>query len=110
MEYFLIREVSKFIVELICVFLLFSVEGISNNLANYMTMALDPNVGAMVNMMEKEYPQFHSLMESLRLELESKLSSSGISLPDLFHRIAVRCYINSILIWFEKNGLLKKHQ
>ena len=53
-------------------------------------MALDPNVGAMNKFMEKEYPNFNFLMESLRLELKEKLSSFGITLPELFHRIAIR--------------------
>ena len=55
-----------------------------------MTMALDPNVGAMNKFMEKEYPNFNFLMESLHLELKEKLSFFGISLPELFHRIAIR--------------------
>ena len=74
---------------------MFLVENISNDLANYMTMALDPNVGAMNKFIEKEYPNFKSLMESLRLELDVKLSTFGITLPELFHRIAIRYMISA---------------
>ena len=74
---------------------MFLVENISNDLANYMTMALDPNVGAMNKFIEKEYPNFNSLMESLRLELDVKLSTFGITLPELFHRIAIRYMISA---------------
>ena len=73
---------------------MFPVNNISNDLANYMTMALDPNVGAMNEFLEKEYPKFNSMMESLRLELNVKLSTFGITLPELFHRIAIRYYVN----------------
>ncbi len=65
-------------------------EGISNNLANYMTMAIDPNVGHIVKFMEQELPSFGPLLKQLQVELEDKLNSLKLTLPELFHRIAIR--------------------
>jgi hypothetical protein len=65
-------------------------EGISNNLANYMTMALDPNVGHLVRYMTRQVPDYPSLLQQLELQLEGKLQSSNISILELFHKVAVR--------------------
>ena len=65
-------------------------EGISNNLANYMTMALDPNVGNIVEFMGQEIPSYTLLLQQLQVELDIKLISSGLTLPELFHKVAVR--------------------
>ena len=55
-----------------------------------MTMALDPNVGHIVKFMEKEIPGYKDLIYNLRAELQSKLNGSKVSLPELFHKVAVR--------------------
>jgi hypothetical protein len=65
-------------------------EGISNNLANYMTMAIDPNVGHIVRFMEKEIPTYRKTLADLQEELKKKLNSTGLSLPELFHKVAIR--------------------
>jgi hypothetical protein len=69
--------------------LLFTAENISNDLANYMTMAIDPNVGHIVKFMETELPTYNQLLKDLQKELEEKLKAFKISLPELFHRIAI---------------------
>jgi hypothetical protein len=38
--------------------IIFLVEGVSPYLANYMTMALDPNVGHLVSFMREEIPNY----------------------------------------------------
>jgi uncharacterized protein YpbB len=70
--------------------LLFAAENISNDLANYMTMAIDPNVGHIVKFMETELPTYNQLLKDLQKELEEKLKALNISLPELFHRIAIQ--------------------
>jgi hypothetical protein len=55
-----------------------------------MTMAIDPNVGHIVSFMEKEIPGYKDMLKELRLELQSKLNTSGVSLPQLFHKVAIR--------------------
>ncbi len=65
-------------------------EGISNDLANYMTMAIDPNVGHIVKFMEGEIPTYAQRLLNLQKELEFKLASSRLTLPELFHKVAIR--------------------
>jgi hypothetical protein len=65
-------------------------EGISNDLANYMTMAIDPNVGHIVKFMEEEIPTYAQKLLNLQKELELKLASSRLTLPELFHKVAIR--------------------
>jgi hypothetical protein len=55
-----------------------------------MTMAIDPNVGHIVKFMEQELPSFGPLLKQLQVELEDKLNSLKLTLPELFHRIAIR--------------------
>ena len=57
-------------------------------------MALDPNVGHIVKFMEKEIPGYKDLIHNLSAELQSKLNGSKVSLPELFHKVAVR-YLNT---------------
>ncbi len=68
----------------------FKAEGISNNLANYMTMALDPNVGHLVKYMNREVPAYGQLLDQLQQELDVKLIHSKMSVLDLFHKVAIR--------------------
>jgi hypothetical protein len=72
------------------IFVLFLAEGISNNLANYMTMALDPNVDNLVKYMTREIPAYSKLLEQLQLELEIKLLQSKLTVLELFHKVAIR--------------------
>lgn len=67
-----------------------SVEGISPSLANYMTMALDPNVGHLVSFMREEIPNYDNLLSELQNELDQKLDSQKLTLVELYHRIAMR--------------------
>jgi hypothetical protein len=55
-----------------------------------MTMALDPNVGHIVKFMETELPTYRELLTDLQKELDEKLLASNVSLPQLFHKIAIR--------------------
>ena len=71
------------------IFVSVSAEGISNNLANYMTMALDPNVAQLVSYMSKKIPNYETLLKKLQFELELALYTSNISIIDLFHRVAI---------------------
>jgi len=66
------------------------VEGISPNLANYMTMALDPNVGHLVSFMREEVPTYDQLLKDLQSELDDKLYSQNLTLIELFHKIAMK--------------------
>jgi hypothetical protein len=66
------------------------VEGVSPSLANYMTMALDPNVGHLVSFMREEVPTYDQLLKDLQLELDQKLDSQNITLIELYHRIAMK--------------------
>ena len=59
--------------------------GMSNNLANYMTMALDPNVAHLVKFMNKNVPAYAQLLDQLQEELDIKLIKSKLSIVDLFH-------------------------
>lgn len=65
-------------------------EGVSPYLANYMTMALDPNVGHLVSFMREEIPDYDQLLKDLQLELDHQLDSKNLTLIDLFHRIAMK--------------------
>lgn len=64
--------------------------GMSNNLANYMTMALDPNVAHLVKFMNKNVPAYAQLLDQLQEELDIKLIKSKLSIVDLFHKVAIK--------------------
>jgi hypothetical protein len=68
----------------------FSAEGISNDVANYITMALDPNVGILVRYLSKNVPDYAASLDRLEVELDQKLHDSNITLLELFHRVAIR--------------------
>jgi hypothetical protein len=57
-----------------------------------MTMALDPNVGHIVKFMETELLTYRELLTDLQKELDEKLLASNVSLPELFHKIAIRSF------------------
>ena len=55
-----------------------------------MTMAIDPNAGKVVEFMKQEIANYSDMLISLEDELQNKLQSSGLTLPELFHKVAVR--------------------
>ena len=58
-------------------------------MANYMTMALDPNVGHLVKYMTREVSEYGALLDQLQGELDIKLNSSNMTILDLFHKVAI---------------------
>lgn len=71
-------------------FIYFKAEGISYNLSNYMTMALDPNAANHVQYIKKYDPNFQTMLDSLSDELNRKLEESGLTIVELFKKIAIR--------------------
>ena len=67
-----------------------SVEGITNEMANYITMALDPNAGNLYKLMNNQIGNYEKKMEILQSELEQILLVRNLTIVDLFHKIAVR--------------------
>ncbi len=59
-------------------------------MANYLTMALDPNAANLFKMMSSQIVQYKNRMKELELELDQILKSKGISIVELFHRVAIR--------------------
>lgn len=55
-----------------------------------MTMALDPNVGHIVQHMEKVIPTYKETLDGLQVELDEKLRSQKATLLELFHKVAIR--------------------
>ena len=55
-----------------------------------MTMALDPNVGHLIKLMEQKIPTYTRHLLTLQLKLQVKLLSSQLTLPKLFHKVAIR--------------------
>jgi hypothetical protein len=55
-----------------------------------MTMAIDPNAGKIVQFMKQEISNYSEMLISLETELQNKLQSSQLTLPQLFHKVAVR--------------------
>ncbi len=68
----------------------FTEEGISNEMANYLTMALDPNAANIYELMSKQIPNYREKIMNLEDELDEILISKNISIVNLFHKIAIR--------------------
>ncbi len=66
------------------------VEGITNEMANYLTMALDPNSANLYKMMVGQIENYNQRIDKLQEELETILKSKNITIVELFHRIAMR--------------------
>lgn len=66
------------------------VENISEDLANFITMTLDPNVGNLVSFMKDDIPSYEDTLERLQIELDHKLMHSEVSLIEVFHKIAMK--------------------
>jgi len=67
-----------------------SAENMSDELADYITMTLDPNVGNLVSFMKEDIPLYQEKLDNLQTELEDKLTRSGISLIELYEKIAMK--------------------
>ena len=59
-------------------------------MANYITMALDPNAGNLYKLMNNQIGNYEKKMEILQSELEQILLVRNLTIVDLFHKIAVR--------------------
>ena len=68
----------------------FPVEGISNEMANYLTMALDPNAASLYRLMSFQIGSHAKRMEELENELDKILRTRNITIVDLMKKIAIR--------------------
>ena len=59
-------------------------------MANYLTMALDPNAANIYELMSKQIPNYQEKIMNLEDELDEILISKNISIVNLFHKIAIR--------------------
>ena len=59
-------------------------------MANYLTMALDPNAANIYELMSKQIPNYREKIMNLEDELDEILISKNISIVELFHKIAIR--------------------
>jgi hypothetical protein len=59
-------------------------------MANYLTMALDPNAANIYELMSKQIPKYREKIMNLEDELDEILISKNISIVNLFHKIAIR--------------------
>lgn len=67
-------------------------EGISVEMANYLTMALDPSAGNIVELMSQEVQNYRETISKLQTELEQILAAKNVTVLDLFYRIAIRLF------------------
>ena len=58
-------------------------------MANYLTMALDPNAGNIHDLMSGQIDHYQEYIMDLEDELQDILLAKNISILDLFHRIAI---------------------
>ena len=65
-------------------------EGVSEDLANYMSMALDPSAGNTADLMSQQIPNYREGIENLERELQEKLTAKNVTILELFHKIAIR--------------------
>lgn len=74
--------------------LIFSEMNISNDMANYMTLALDFGLAEYFNFMKTSNvlgsAMFESTMTKLELDLDEILHSSNLSLIELYREVAIR--------------------
>ena len=68
----------------------FKEEGISEEMANYLTMALDPSAGGIYELMSRQIFNYKNRIEKLEDELDEILLSKNVTILELFHRIAIR--------------------
>lgn len=70
--------------------MLILVWNVSNNLANYLSMALDPNMKATYDFMVTASNSTKLIFENMEAQLEAILTSNSISILDLFRNLAVK--------------------
>jgi len=58
-------------------------------MANYLTMALDPNAGNIHDLISGQVDHYQEQMMDLEDELQDILLAKNISIIDLFHKIAI---------------------
>ena len=87
----------------------FSAEGISNEMANYITMALDPNAGHTFALMNDQIGNYQKNITRLEKELETILRTKNITIVDLFHKIAIRCFQFFFFFFFFEQKLFIYH-
>jgi len=63
---------------------------VSEDLANYMSMAVDPSAGNIVDLMSQQIPNYREGIDKLENELQEKLKAKNVTILELFHRIAIR--------------------
>ena len=61
-------------------------------MANYITMALDPNAGHTFALMNDQIGNYQKNITRLEEELETILRTKNMTIVDLFHKIALRCF------------------
>lgn len=66
-------------------------QNISDELANYMTMVLDPNVKDFLENIKITHPEYIQVLHQYKNDLDRILKQNQMSLLDLYHKIAVRC-------------------
>ncbi len=59
-------------------------------MANYLTMALDPNSANLYKMMVGQIENYNQRIDKLQEELETILKSKNLTIVELFHKIAMR--------------------
>jgi hypothetical protein len=61
-------------------------------MANYLTMALDPNVGSLYAFMVQMFPPIVPMISRLETELDALLVKHNFDIVDLYHKIAIGCH------------------
>ncbi len=72
--------------------------GVSDSLANYLTMALDVTVGDFVKFMETQFRpgEYRALLDGLEVELDRVMTDGNFTdVLELFRAIAIRCQVGS---------------
>jgi hypothetical protein len=60
-------------------------------MANYLTMALDPNVATLYEFLVQMSPQLVLMISHLETELDALLVKHNFDIVDLYHKIAIGC-------------------
>ena len=59
-------------------------------MANYLTMALDPNAGNLYKLMNNQIGNYKRNIQQLEYELDKILYVRNLTIVDLFHKIAMK--------------------
>ena len=68
-------------------------------MANYITMALDPNASNLYHLMSHQIGNYAQRIRELQLELEIILRTRNLSIVDLMKKIAIRYTIRGRAPW-----------